>query len=107
MAETIADEVRAKEAKAREIIAAAKTEGARLIVTARTAGEQAVKEARQKSHRYFRDEARKAEAEAGNAAAKIVDGGRADAKKFYDKTKSRVAEVSEWLVKEVVSAYGD
>ena len=33
--------------------------------------------------------------------------GRARAGKFYDETKPRVAEVAEWLVKEVVSAYGD
>lgn len=107
MAETIADEVRAKEAEAREVIAAAKTEGARMIVVARAAGEQAVKEARQKSHRYFRDEVRAAEAEAEQAAAKIVADGRERTEKFYDETKPRVAEVAEWLVKEVVSVYGD
>jgi V/A-type H+-transporting ATPase subunit G/H len=107
LAETIADEVRAKEAAAREVIAAAKTEGARMLVAARTAGEQAVKEARQKSHRYFRDEVRAAEAEAEKTAGKIVEEGRARTKKFYDDTKPRVAEVAEWLVKEVVSVYGD
>jgi V/A-type H+-transporting ATPase subunit G/H len=107
LAETVADEVRTKETEARDVIAAAKTEGARMIVAARTAGEQAVKEARQKSHRYFRDEVRAAEAEAEKSAAKIVREGRAGAEKFYDETKPRVAEVAEWLVKEVVSAYGD
>jgi V/A-type H+-transporting ATPase subunit G/H len=107
LAETVADEVRTKEAGAREIIAAAKTEGARMIVAARTAGEQAVKEARQKSHRYFRDKVREAEAEAEETAAKIVGEGRVFTDKFYGDTKPRVAEVAEWLVKEVVSAYGD
>ncbi|MDR3165922.1 MAG: hypothetical protein LBU13_10145 [Synergistaceae bacterium] len=107
MAETAADEVRAKEAKAREIIAAAKTEGARMLVAARTAGEQAVKEARQKSHRYFRDEVRAAETEAEASAAKIVGEGRESTKKFYSEKKPRVSEVAEWFVKEVVSAYGD
>jgi vacuolar-type H+-ATPase subunit H len=107
LAETVADEVRAKEAEAREVIAAAKTEGARMVVAARTAGEQAIKEARQKSHRYFRDEVRAAEAEAEASAAKTVGEGRESSERFYDETKPRVAEVAGWLVKELVSAYGD
>jgi V/A-type H+-transporting ATPase subunit G/H len=78
-----------------------------MLAAARTAGEQAVKEARQKSHRYFRDEVRAAEIEAEASAEKIVGEGREAAKKFYDETKPRMAEAAEWLVKEVVSTYGD
>jgi vacuolar-type H+-ATPase subunit H len=107
LAETVADEIRAKEAGAREIIANAKTEGARLIASARTSGEQALKEARQKSHRYFREEVRRAENEAEAAAARIVEEGKAEAEQFYVGGRTRVAEVSSWLVKKVMSVYGD
>ena len=50
---------------------------------------------------------RAAEAEAEASAAKTVGEGRESAERFYDETKPRVAEVAGWLVKEVVSAYGD
>jgi vacuolar-type H+-ATPase subunit H len=107
LAETVADEVRACEASAREIVARAKSEGARLVASARTSGEQAVKEARQKSHRYFRDEVRKAEGEAEASAVKIVNDGREEADRFYSGAKPRAAEVADWLAKEVMSAYGN
>jgi V/A-type H+-transporting ATPase subunit G/H len=107
LAETVADEVRAREASAREIVAQAKSEGARLVASARTAGEQAVKEARQKSHRYFREEVRHAESEAEAAAVKIVEAGREETERFYSGKKSRTAEVADWLVKEVMSTYGN
>jgi len=107
LAETVADEVRAREAGAREIIASAKNEGARLVASARTAGEQAIKEARQKSHRYFRDEVRRAEAEAEAEAVKTVDAGKEETVRFYDGKKPRAAEVADWLVKEVMSTYGN
>ncbi|MDR1137942.1 MAG: hypothetical protein LBK91_06425 [Synergistaceae bacterium] len=107
MAGTVADEIRVKEAEAREIIANAKAESARLVASARTAGEQTVKEARQKSHRYFRDEVRRAESAAEESAVKIVEEGRAEAGRFYDGKKVQVATVASWLVKKVMSAYGD
>ena len=107
MSETLADEVREREASAREIVAQAKAEGARLIASAHTAGEQAIKEARQKSHRYFRDEVRRAEGEAEASAVKIVDAGRVETEKFYSEKKSRTAEVADWLAKEVMSTYGN
>ena len=107
MSETVADEVRAREDSAREITAQAKAEGARLIASARTAGEQAIKEARQKSHRYFRDEVRRVEGEAEGSAVKIVDAGREETERFYSEKKSRTDEVADWLVKEVMSAYGN
>ena len=107
LSETLADEVRTREASAREIVAQAKTEGARLVASARTTGEQAIKEARQKSHRYFRDEVRRAEGEAEASAVKIVDTGREETERFYSDKKPRVAEVADWLAKEVMSAYGN
>jgi V/A-type H+-transporting ATPase subunit G/H len=107
LAGTIADEVRVKEAAARDIVASAKSEGAHLLASARAAGEQAVKEARQKSHRYFREQVKSAEGEAEAEAKAAVENGRADAERFYAETKPRTFEVAEWLVKEVMSAYGD
>jgi len=107
LSETLADEVRAREASAREIVTQAKAEGARLVASARTAGEQAIKEARQKSHRYFRDEVRRAEGEAEASAVKIVDAGREETEKFYSDGKPRTVEVADWLVKEVMSTYGN
>jgi vacuolar-type H+-ATPase subunit H len=102
----MADEIRSKEAAANEIIAAAKAESARLLAAARTAGEQAVKEAKQKSHRFFRDETRKAEAAAEEEAVKTVESGNKETELFYGENKSRTAEVAGWLVKEVMSTYG-
>jgi V/A-type H+-transporting ATPase subunit G/H len=107
LSETVADEVRAREASAREIVTQAKAEGARLVASARTAGEQAIQEARQKSHRYFRDAVRRAEGEAEVSAVKIVDEGREETMRFYSEKQSRTAEVADWLVKEVMSAYGN
>jgi V/A-type H+-transporting ATPase subunit G/H len=107
LAETVADEVRARETEAHEIVAAAKTEGARLVASARTAGEQTIKEARQKSHRYFRDEVRRAESEAEATAVKTVEIGKAEALRFYSGKKTSAAEVADWLVKEVMSTYGN
>jgi len=107
LAGTMADEVRAKETAAREIIAAAKSEGARLLASARTSGEQSIKEARQKSHRYFRDQVKSAEAEAEAVAVKTVEEGKAETGQFYASKKSRTSEVAGWLVKEVMSTYGN
>jgi vacuolar-type H+-ATPase subunit H len=107
LAETIADEIRAKETMAREIISSARTEGARLAAVARTAGEQAVKEAKQRSHRYFRDRVKEAEAEAEAVAVKTVEAGNVETAGFYESKKPRVAVVADWLVKEVMSTYGN
>ena len=107
MAETIADEIRAREAMAREIVTSAKEEAARMLASSRTKGEQAVKDARQKSHRHFRDQVKIAEEKAEAEAVKAVETGRAAAERFYEAHKARAFEVAEWLVKEVMSSYGD
>jgi vacuolar-type H+-ATPase subunit H len=103
----MADEIRTKEAAAKEIIVSAKAEGARILASARTSAEQATKEARQKSHRYFRDQVKEAEIEAEAEAVKTVDAGRAEAERFYSSKKPLTVGVADWLVKEVMSTYGD
>jgi vacuolar-type H+-ATPase subunit H len=103
----MADEIRNKETEAREIVSATKTETANLLASARTLAEQSVKEARQKSHRNFREQVKKAESEAEAIAVESVENGSRDAEEFYESKKPSVGGVSEWLVKEVMSAYGN
>jgi V/A-type H+-transporting ATPase subunit G/H len=103
----MADEIRTKEAGAREIVARAKTEAARIVAAARTNAEQSVKEARQKSHRYFRDQVKAAEAEAEAGAVKSVEAGRRETEEFYEGNKFKVSSAAEWLTKEVMSTYGN
>jgi V/A-type H+-transporting ATPase subunit G/H len=103
----MADEIRAKESEAKEVIASARAEGARLQASARTAAEQAVKEAKQRSHRYFRDKVKEAEVLADTEARKTVEAGKEETERFYAGNKSRTAEVADWLVKEVMSTYGN
>lgn len=107
MAQNMADEIRAKEAGAKEIVAEAKAEATRSLAAARTAAEQSVKEAKQKSHRYFREQVKAAEAEADKTAVSTVEQGQRRAEEFYQGTKSKTAEVTNWLIKEVMSAYGN
>lgn len=107
MVQNVADEIRTKEAAARELVLDARKEAAKIAASARTAAEQSVKEARQKSHRFFRERVRAAEVEAEESAVKKVEEGRRAAEAFYDGKKGQVIPVSDWLVKEVMSAYGD
>lgn len=106
MAENIAEEIRAKETQAREIVAEAKKESARITATARTLAEQSVKEAKQKSHRYFRDQVRETERLALEDAAKTVESGRKEAEAFYDARRKDTAKVADWLIKEVMTTDG-
>jgi vacuolar-type H+-ATPase subunit H len=103
----MADEIRAKEIGAKDIISSAKSDAARTLASARTAAEQSVKEARQKSHRSFRDQVRQAESEAEAKAVEAVEKGGKEADGFYASNKSKTADVTDWLVKEVMSAYGN
>lgn len=107
MAQNMADEIRAKEASAKEIVAEARAEGARLLAAARTEAEQSLKEAKQRSHRYFRDQVKAAEAEADAVAVKTVETGKRESEEFYRNNKSRTANVADWLTKEVMSTYGN
>ncbi len=107
MAQNMADEIRGKEAEAKNIVTQAKSEAARILATARTTGEQSIKEAKQKSHRTFRDQVTKAEQEAEIVAERTVESGRGEAEQFYADYKSRTTEVIDWLTKEVMSSYGN
>lgn len=107
MAQNMADEIRSKETEAKEIVSATKTEAANLLASARTLAEQSVKEARQKSHRNFRDQVKSAESEAEAIAVESVENGRRDAEEFYGSKKSAVDGIANWLVKEVMSTYGN
>jgi vacuolar-type H+-ATPase subunit H len=103
----MADEIRAKEAEAKEFIASAKREAAKILASARTAAELSIKDARQKSHRNFREQVRKAEAEAEAKAVETVAKGQKAADEFYNSSKNKVGAAADWLVKEVMSTYGD
>ncbi len=107
LAQNMADEIRTREAEAKNIVAEAKSEAARVLATARTAAEQSIKEAKQKSHRSFRDQVIKAEQEAEATAEKTVESGRKETEQFYADNKSRTTEVIDWLTKEVMSSYGN
>ena len=107
MASNMADEIRAKETEAKEIVAKAKSEAAQLLASARTTAEQAIKEAKQKSRRYFREQVKIAEGEADAEAVKTVDVGRIEAENFYKNNRSRTEKVTDWLTKEVMSTYGN
>ena len=103
----MADEIRSKEKEAKEIVASAKSEASQIMAAARTTAEQAVKEAKQKSHRYFREQVKIAEGEADAEAVKTVDAGQREADTFYKSNTSRTGKVTDWLIKEVMSAYGN
>jgi len=106
MTGNVAEDIRAKEAEAREIISGAKREAARLTAAARTIAEQSVKEAKQKSHRYFREQVKNAEAEAEQNAVKLVGAGKADADVFYNSKQASSVKAAEWLFNEVVATNG-
>jgi vacuolar-type H+-ATPase subunit H len=103
----MADEIRAKEAEAKEFIVSAKREAAKILASARTAAELSIKETRQKSHRRFREQVKEAETEAEAKAAETVERGRRAADEFYSGNKPKIASTADWLVKEVMSGYGD
>ena len=107
MAQSMADEIREKESAAKEIVVSAKAEAGRILASARTAAERSVKEARQRSHRRFREQVKEAEAEAETRAAAVVEQGRKSSEEFYVNGKSKIEDAADWLVKEVMSAYGD
>jgi vacuolar-type H+-ATPase subunit H len=103
----MADEIRARESEAKEVVSEAKAGAAQMLASARTAAELSIKEARQRSHRLFREQVKKTEGDADAEAAKIVERGRNDSEGFYASSKPKVKNVTDWLVKEVMSAYGD
>lgn len=107
MAQNMADEIRAKEEDAKEIVANAKSEAARIVASARTVAEQSIKEAKQKSHRFFREQVKQAEGAADEVAVKTVATGQSETDEFYTSNRSKTSSVADWLVKEVMSTYGN
>ena len=106
MSMDMAEEIRAQEAAAHEMVAAAKADAVRSLAEARTSAEQSVKEAKQKFHRLFREQILKAEAEAEAEATTILERGKRDAEEYYQEKSPLVDEVSKWLAKEVMTTYG-
>ena len=104
MAENLAQEIRDQEALAKSIVSNAKSEAAKMVAAAQADAEQSVKSTKQQCHRQWRE--RVAEQEAEAKARKITANGEAEAKVFYEKKKNETDEVANWLVREVMSAYG-
>ena len=106
MSMDMAEEIRAQEAAAHEMIATAKADAVRSLAEARTSAEQSVKEAKQKFHRLFREQILDAEKEAETEAKTILERGQQDAEGYYKEKSPLVDEVTNWLVKEVMTTYG-
>lgn len=106
MAENLAQEIRDQEALAKNIVSDAKAEGAKLVAAARTDAEQSVKSTKQQCHRQWRERVAAAEKEAEVKAQELTAKGEAEAKSFYDGRKKKTGAVAEWLVSEVMAAYG-
>ena len=106
MAENLAQEIRDQEALAKSIVSNAKSEAAKMVAAAQAAAEQSVKSTKQQCHSQWRERVAAAEQEAEAKARKITANGEAEAKVFYEKKKNETDEVANWLVREVMSAYG-
>ena len=106
LAENLAQEIRDQEDIAKNMISEAKAEAARLVASARAEAEQSVKSTRQRCHRPWRERVAAAEKEAEAKAAEMTAKGEADAKAFYESKKNETAKVADWLVSEVMAAYG-
>lgn len=102
----LAEEIRAREAEAKEIISNARAEAAKMTAVARTEAEQSVKATKQQCHREWRERVAAAEKEAEAKALVLTDKGKADAKAFYEDNKKKAANIAEWLASEVMAAYG-
>ena len=106
LAENLAQEIRDQEALAKSIVSNAKSEAAKMVAAAQADAEQSVKSTKQQCHRQWRERVAAAEQEAEAKARKITANGEAEAKVFYEKKKNETDEVANWLVREVLSAYG-
>lgn len=106
MAENMAQEIRDQEALAKSIVSNAKAEGAKMIAAAQADAEQSVKSTKQQCHRQWRERVAAAEKDVEAKAREITARGEAEAKAFYEKKKNETDGVANWLVREVMSAYG-
>ena len=106
MAENLAQEIRDQEALAKSIVSNAKSEAAKMVAAAQADAEQSVKSTKQKCHRQWRENVAAADKEAEALAVKTTEKGEADARAFYENKKKDTADAADWLVREVMSAYG-
>ena len=106
LTENLAQEIREQESLAKAIIAEAKAESAKMIASAQAEAEQSIKDTRQQCHRQWRESVANAEKDAELKAGEILEKGQTDAQEYYEKRKNSVAEVADWLVKEVMTTYG-
>jgi V/A-type H+-transporting ATPase subunit G/H len=106
LTENLAQEIREQESLAKAIIAEAKAEAAKIIASSQADAEQSIKDTRQQCHRQWRESVANAEKEAELKAREILEKGQKDAKDYYENKKDSVAEVADWLVKEVMTTYG-
>lgn len=106
LAENLAQEIRDQEAIAKSIVSNAKAEAAKILAAATADAEQSVKSTKQQCHRQWRERVAAAEKEAEAKAQEITAKGEADAKSFYEKKKNETDGVANWLVREVMAAYG-
>lgn len=106
MAKNIADEITKAEAKAKELIQAARTEGARMLAQAKTESEDIVKAAKQNAHRSFRDSVIEFERKADEKAELIMEKGRSDADILVEHHGDKVSGAASWIAEEVVARYG-
>ena len=106
MAKNIADEITEAEAKAKQMVQDARTEGARILAQAKSQSEDQVKAAKQNYHRSFREAVVRLEAEAESEAKKIVEKGRSEAEKFARAHEGNISKAAGWVAEEVTGRYG-
>ncbi len=106
LTENLAQEIREQESLAKAVIAEAKAESAKITAAAQAEAEQSIKDTKQQCHRQWRESVANAEKEAEQKAAEILEKGRMEAQDYYQGKKASVAEVADWLVKEVMTTYG-
>jgi vacuolar-type H+-ATPase subunit H len=102
----IAEEIIEAEAKARQIVHDARSEGARIVAQAKTEAEELSKESRQKYHRTLRDTILQLEEEAEKESGSIIEKGRAEAGSLVRDRGSRIEDVASWAAGEVIARYG-
>jgi len=106
VAKNIEDEITEAEAKGKQMVQDARTEGARIFAQAKSESEDMVKAAKQNFHRSFREAVVKLEAEAEVEAEKIVEKGRAEAEKYARAHESNIDDAAAWVAEEVIGRYG-
>jgi len=102
----IAEEITEAEARARQILQDARTEGARLLAQAKAEAEDLAKGSRQSYHRTLREKVLKMEEEADKVSEKTIEKGRDDSKELVKSHKAKVDDVANLVAEEVMARYG-